>query len=236
MRFTQIRFLTRDLAALHSFYCRTLGLRELVTAESRSGRLDLLAGETVLIFEQAPEAWSGNYHFAFNIPANQFEAAQKWLMHRAPALSDKAGNTSFHHSDWNADSVYFLDPGGNILELIARHNLKTNALDQKPHFDANRILSVSEIGLAVDDVEGAVANLITQIPGTAVYGSGEPDMFSAVGDENGLLIIVRQGRIWYPDSGIPALHLPVDIRLTLENGGSYRITAPPFPFVINPHN
>lgn len=235
MRFTQITLLTRDLAALHSFYCRTLGLRELVTPESRPGRLDIQAGETVLIFEQAPEAWSGNYHLAFNIPSNQFEAAQTWLAHRAPAMSDKTGNTTFNHSGWNAHSVYFLDPGGNILELIARHNLKTDKLDQKMPFDANHILSVSEIGLAVDDVEGAVANLITQIPGTDVYGSGEQDMFSAVGDENGLLIVVRQGRIWYPDSGIPALHLPVDVHLTLDNGGSYRLTAPPFPFVIRPY-
>jgi hypothetical protein len=41
---------------------------------------------------------------------------------------------------------------------------------------------------------------------------GETDTFTAVGDENGLLIVVQQGREWYPRTGISAEPSPLEIR------------------------
>ena len=31
------------------------------------------------------------------------------------------------YSHWNAHSIFFLDPGGNVVEYIARHDLKNGA-------------------------------------------------------------------------------------------------------------
>ena len=41
--------------------------------------------------------------------------------------------------------------------------------------------------------------------GVTVYDGEGGDMFTAVGDELGLFIVVKQGRIWYPETGIPEI-------------------------------
>jgi hypothetical protein len=50
--------------------------------------------------------------------------------------------------NWRAKSVYFFDPAGNIIELIARFDLN-NASSEK--FSSEQFLSLSEIGLVFPD-------------------------------------------------------------------------------------
>ena len=64
-------------------------------------------------------------------------------------LVDETGKDEFESKSWNSDSVYFKDAAGNVLEFIARHNLK-NAVEEE--FDSSQILNVSEIGLPSEDV------------------------------------------------------------------------------------
>ena len=87
------------------------------------------------------------------------------------------------YRQWNAHSVFFLDPAGNILEYIARHDLK-NA-DTSP-FSWADMLHVSEIGLVVDDVT-ATAEALKGMAAVAQYKGGDGD-FMAMGDEYGLLL------------------------------------------------
>lgn len=51
--------------------------------------------------------------------------------------------------DWNAKSVYFYDAEENILEFIARYNLKTTTDEHV--FGLHHILNVSEIAFSVED-------------------------------------------------------------------------------------
>ena len=55
-----------------------------------------------------------------------------------------SGSSDF--SAWNADALYFLDPAGNVVELIARHSLP-NASDAP--FGPDAFLEVSEVGMPV---------------------------------------------------------------------------------------
>ena len=49
--------------------------------------------------------------------------------------------------------------------------------------------------------------------GAPVY-RGQPDAtFTPLGDEHGLLILVPQGRVWYPNTGQPAQALPLAVRV-----------------------
>lgn len=66
------------------------------------------------------------------------------------------GKTEYTDSpSWNAKSVYFYDADENILEFIARYNLKENTTDKE--FCAQKhILNVSEIGIAVSDTQKLV--------------------------------------------------------------------------------
>src|SRR5262249_18269098 len=152
------------------------------------------AGKTQLTFTQAPVA--GVYHFAFNIPENQFAAACDWLT--VPRIKAKDGRDTFFTESWNAHNVYFYDPADNILELIDRHTIANASTEP---FSEKSLLNISEIGVAVEDVNAFTAN------STLPYYGSHVDEFAPVGSENGLLIVVKIGRQWFPDTGRPALEL-----------------------------
>jgi catechol-2,3-dioxygenase len=169
--------------------------------------LEVKAGATDLVFKQAWSEFEGAYHFACNIPENQFHAATEWISSRVPLLRDNTGQDEFPSKSWNSDSVYFLDAAGNVLELIARHNLKNGVSGD---FDSQQILSVSEIGLPSEDVVVFANELCTKL-GLSVFMQEPNENFTPVGDDHGLLILPAKDRIWKPDSGVPAKLLPVHV-------------------------
>lgn len=217
MTIEQLELSAADLAALRDFYVGRFGLTALPAADDR---LALQVGTSRLIFAQAPPGWAGRHHFAFNIPQNQFAAARDWLAARVPLAADADGRDTFRSDGWDADNLYFYDPAGNIAELIARHTLASAA--DAPLGPAS-LLAVSEIGLAAPDVPAAVAALTGGLA-LAPYGETS-DTFAPVGDERGLLIVVRAGRIWFPDTGIHAEPLPLAATIRNGRGERYRVEA-----------
>ncbi len=217
MHIHEARLLTGDIAAQRHFYGELMGL----SLQEHADSLTIEVGATRLIFEQAPQGWQGCYHFAFNIPENQLHQAQEWVTRFAPLWPDAKGETLFASSNWNANQFYFLDPAGNILECIARHGLP-NASDAP--FGSHSLRSVSEVGIATDNVAATVAQLARDL-GAPVYDGAGSDSFSAVGDEHGLLIVVKLGRIWYPDTGIAATAAPVSA-IVEQNQLHYRLSSP----------
>ena len=214
----QILTLTVQAAALdplRTFYATVL---DLAVSEHSSSRIIFQAGATRLIFEKAADNHPRIYHFAFNIPENQLESAKAWVLERIPLLKSADGADTFHSAGWNSDGIYFCDPVGNILEFIARHSLE-NA--QSGEFSSQSILSISEIGLATDHVQALVSQLCEKL-GLAVYDGAGSDTFTAVGDEHGLFIIVRQGRKWYPNLVTPAEFLPVRMDVSV-NGRKFSV-------------
>jgi catechol-2,3-dioxygenase len=133
------------------------------------------------------------YHFAFNIPQNKFHEALRWASARVDIIKYK-GSEEVDFSNWNAHSFYFTDPSDNIIEFIARHDLKNDST--KP-FDANGILCISEIGLPVHNVEETLSllNKKFNIP----FFDGNMNTFAAAGDDDGLFIIVPENRKWFPE-------------------------------------
>nr|NIR47669.1 glyoxalase [candidate division KSB1 bacterium]NIV05184.1 glyoxalase [candidate division Zixibacteria bacterium]NIS23258.1 glyoxalase [candidate division KSB1 bacterium]NIT70140.1 glyoxalase [candidate division KSB1 bacterium]NIU23790.1 glyoxalase [candidate division KSB1 bacterium] len=93
-----------------------------------------------------------------------------------------------------------------IVEFIARHNLDNASEEEK--FSANSILSVSEIGIPVEDVRLFSQHLQQEqeIP----LWDGDEKKFAALGDEEGLFIVVPLGRPWLP-VGPPAKEFPVTV-------------------------
>ena len=221
MKLEEVRLYSRDLSAQRHFYCGVLGLPETGNA---ADTLMLALGSSRLVFKQAPAGWNGYYHFAFNIPNNQLAKAKTWVAARTTLLVDNIGADQFHSDNWDADQFYFLDPAGNILEFIARRSLanSTNAAA----FSSGDILSVSEIGLAADDVPTTVRMLCAQL-GVEVYANSFSDTFAAVGDAEGLLIIVKRERIWFPYTGLPAVLAPLELQVVV-NDRRRQITGPPY--------
>jgi catechol-2,3-dioxygenase len=203
MNITRLALLTADLRAQRDYYADVLELPVHLT----SSALEVKAGETELLFKQAWSDFDGAYHFAFNIPENQFRAAQKWIARRIPLLRDDSGRDGFPSNSWNSDSVYFKDSAGNVLEFIAHHNLKNAA---EGEFDSRQILQVSEIGLPSEDVLGFANELCTRL-GLSVFMQQPDAVFTPIGDDNGLFILPIRDRIWIPNSGVPAKLLPVQV-------------------------
>lgn len=202
MHIRELQIAVPSLAELHPFYTGVLGLPALQTT---STSVTLQVGASHLTLAEAGEPPRGNYHFAFNIPENQYAEAKTWLSQRVPLISASDGTDLFTVGNWNVHNFYFYDPAGNILELIARHDLP-NASDRP--FDATSLLNISEIGVATDDVPAQVAAIQAQV-NAPLYRQPLDATFTAIGDEHGLLIVVRRGRIWFPDTGKPAEFLPI---------------------------
>lgn len=183
------------LARMKEFYHGLIGLRLL---EDTSDRFTIAAGQTRLTFLK-PAANSGNpfYHFAFNIPENKVLAAHQWQKSRTPLLpipetlrDRKYPDEVVNYSHWNAHSIFFFDPGGNVVEYIARHDL-SNA--SPGNFGRADILYASEIAFVVDDVV-ATATKLKEVAAVGQY-KGASDQFAALGDENGLLLVMKRGRV-----------------------------------------
>jgi catechol-2,3-dioxygenase len=221
MRIQELNLKTASLSSQREYYGQVLRLP--ILAE-RGGKLSIQAGGTRLVFE-ATEGWRGAYHIAFDVPENQFNEAKAWMMRRT-SLIKLNDQDEFNFQNWNAHSLYFYDAAGNVLEFIARHNQPTAS--HKP-FSARSIVSVSEIGLATDDVPATVQSLCDTL-GVAVYDGEGSDSFTAVGDEEGLFIVVRNGRAWYPETGVKANPYPVTV--ALENAPLEGYKVPDLPYFI----
>jgi len=203
MNITYLELLTRDLPVQWDFYANLLELPVKLSARS----LEVQAGNTSLVFTQAQSDFDGAYHFAFNIPENQFQAAKGWMSNRIPLLYDETGKDEFASESWNSNSVYFKDAAGNVLEFIARHNLKNAVLGD---FESQQILNISEIGLPSKDVITFANELCNKLK-LSVFQQEPSESFTPVGDDHGLFILPIQDRIWIPNSGVPAKLLPVKV-------------------------
>jgi catechol-2,3-dioxygenase len=219
MKISYVELSSKDLPAQRDFYANILEL----PVKLDSATLEVQVGQTNLVFTQAPSEFVGAYHFAFNIPENQYQAAKQWITSRIPVLQDKTGQEDFESQTWGSTSLYFLDPAGNVLEFIARHTLKNGSTEP---FDSRQILNVSEIGLPSENVVELADNLSTRLS-IPVYKQEPNENFTPVGDETGLLILPAIDRIWMPDSGVPAKLLPVKVKGE-ANGREWEVRGVPY--------
>ena len=103
-----------------------------------------------------------------------------------PAFRPRSSTTATGTRTRSSSSI----PAGNVVEYIARHDLKNG--DSGP-FGWADILYASEIGLIVDDV-AATAAKVTDVAAVTQYKGGS-DQFMAMGDEYGLLLVMKRGRV-----------------------------------------
>jgi hypothetical protein len=223
------------LAVMKEFYRRTLGL---LVLDDRSDRLTVAAGLTRLTFVTAnPDHGKPFYHFAFNIPENKILAARRWQAERTPLLPIPAGlrDPNFpadvvNYSHWNAHSVFFFDPAGNVVEYIARHDLKNAA---PGGFGPADVLYASEIAFVVDDVPAMAARL-KEVAGVGQYRGGGAD-FMALGDETGLLLVMKRGRVISFDAADKKAVTVFHTAATVRGGrpGTHHLPAYPYELTVS---
>ena len=81
--------------------------------------------------------------------------------------------------------------------------------------------------MATDDVDGLLESVRARL-GAEVYRGSHSAEFAAVGDVHGLLILVKRGRVWFPETGVAADTYPVSVLVSGPGGETYRISGPPY--------
>ena len=221
MFITALDLETAGLSTERAFYTQTLGLPlRHATADS----FTVQAGTTALTFRSASQR-PVLYHFAFTIPVNKWKQARIWLEARTTLLEGE-GEDEFENVRVRTRNYYFPDPAGNILEFIAREDLPAKVGED---FGPEDVLHISEIGLVVDDVPDVVKQLKTRL-GIEVYRDSSFEDFAQIGDINGVLVLVKQGRLWAPDEQQPAVVSPV--RVTMLGTLAQQVILDPYPYVL----
>lgn len=221
MRITQLTMSAPDPPELKKFYSGLLGFDEIEAASDSDG-FSFRCGHTRVNF--IPGDRDARYHFAFNVHPDKLPEAMAWLQSNQVELVHSIADKGFvvDFPNWWARSVYFYDPAGNIVELIARGAL--GAAGNTPKFSAQSLVGVSEIGIVTEDVPyfREWVNITHGIPPFA--RNENTDNFSAMGDDHGLLLLVHAGRKWYM-ADFEAKHFPLAIEG--ETGGkAFRMMLP----------
>ena len=185
------------------FYTITLGLP--VVSESDAS-ITFKAGNTLLTF-QARETQKPVYHIAFNITNNKFSDSFEWINSKLDILQTDTGLPIAVYPNWNAESFYFYDNNGCILEFIARFDLPYYSPSP---FSAKDIKEISEVGIVANDVTAMAAELNTKYSLPYFSKSKASENFTVLGDDHGLLIVTKTGRAWVPTHK-PAQIFPLTI-------------------------
>jgi catechol 2,3-dioxygenase-like lactoylglutathione lyase family enzyme len=178
------------LDAVAAFYARTLGF----AAKRREARVAVPVGPDALELLATGDGTDPFHHFALLVPGDRFDAARAWLAERTELLARDDGGTVFAFDFWDARAVYFHDPAGNIVELIAHAGAAESGAAGE--FSAAELAGLSEVGIVVDDPAAAVEALEREL--ALELWSGDARQLAFVGAKAHTLILAPPGRGWLP--------------------------------------
>ena len=110
----EIAIRVKDLARAESFYTDVLGLKEGLRDERRNWLFLYAGGNAGMVVLQEDKTDWPKQHFAFTVNEADIGTAEKILKDKGVEVS-----APVVHEWMNAISLYFDDPDGNALELIA---------------------------------------------------------------------------------------------------------------------
>ena len=205
MQLTKVTLATNDLEKMKTFYADVL---EAPLLDESSHSFSIKIGASELMFNEIDSERRPIYHFAFNIPSNQFQEAKRWIQSRQP-LNVEDGKDEVYFQNIDAHSLYFNDPSGNIVEFIARHasgNERTDA------FSMNSLISIGEINLTTKETEAIGRQLIEF--GIHPVSDIHSDGLTFMGSGDAFLLLGKPGRRWYFSDKLAESHL---IRIEIDS-------------------
>ena len=110
----EIAVRVKDLARAEAFYKDVLGMEEGLRDERRSWVFLWAGGKAGMVVLQEDKGEWPTVHFALTIEESDLNRAATMLKENGVAVSEPV-----NHQWMNAVSVYFDDPDGHALELIA---------------------------------------------------------------------------------------------------------------------
>jgi lactoylglutathione lyase len=110
----EIAIRVKDLARAEAFYKNVLGLKEGVRDERRNWLFLYAGGDAGMVVLQEDMGDWPTQHFAFRVSEADIDRAAAILKETGVSVSEPV-----HHEWMNSVSLYFDDPDGHALELIA---------------------------------------------------------------------------------------------------------------------
>lgn len=142
-------------------------------------------GTSKLTFVETTE--DASYHYAINIPGNQFTIIKEWLQQHYE-LSKDGGVNQVYSPHFDADSMFIEDPAGNLIELIGRRNRDFfGSLTPEAFYDISEVTLVSsrvvDLGEQIQDINLPLQHGIEADPERINY-LGKDDTFIALVKNN----------------------------------------------------
>lgn len=110
----EIAIRVKDLARSEAFYKNVLGLKEGLRDERRNWLFMWAGGNSGMVVLQEDKGEWPSQHFAFTVAESDLERSRALLKEKGVDVSEPV-----HHQWMNGVSLYFDDPDGHALELIA---------------------------------------------------------------------------------------------------------------------
>lgn len=221
--FKKVTLYTNKLNEMKGFYEYQLGFR--IIEEDESSFM-LAIGESQLIFRQTLRP--AFYHFAFNIPGNQFSLAKGWANSKVE-LNRQEGMDEIYYANFDADAFYFEDPAGNIVEFLGRRNT-----DRMGNFTVDSLLNISEVSITtphVAEVGKRIEDMEIPVRG---YKGIDPNSLNFLGRGAAFILLTPPKRTWYFSKRKSEVH-PLSIELMdgrqidIDEEGNYGTAIPENP-------
>ncbi|PPA71144.1 glyoxalase [Jeotgalibacillus proteolyticus] len=206
---------------MKAFYLEELGFS---LNEQSETTFSVSAGSSELIFSKASGERKPFYHFAFNINAGHFKEAKKWIASKVE-LNKENGEDEVYFRAFDADSFYFEDPAGNIIEIIGRYSNSTKHIGA---FSINQLLNVSEINVTTPDVSKA-AEALREEGVLSEKKMIHPQELNFVGEGEAFILLGPPKRTWYFSDRKAEIHRTVievnnDKRIEVDDTGTVTVT------------
>ncbi|HEV7684159.1 MAG TPA: VOC family protein [Pyrinomonadaceae bacterium] len=110
----EVAIRVKDLPRAEAFYKDVLGLKEGLRDAQRNWLFLYAGGDAGMVVLQEDKGEWPTQHFAFTVTEADIQQAALMLKEKGVSVSEPV-----HHEWMNAVSVYFDDPDGHALELLA---------------------------------------------------------------------------------------------------------------------
>lgn len=206
MKILQVNLVTHQIEEMKEYYTNML---EMKLSFEREDSFAVWAGNTRLVFQSTEE--QPYYHLCFRTNDRYFEEMYKKL--KPQLLSDDKGETKLY---WEGNQCYFLDPDGNVLEMLVRF----------PEDQNKKWYDVGEVGLPSKNVDELKKELLTSINN---HFQEKLDDFRFFGDEKGVFVLTKEGRPWYPTERPASVH-PLEVYIA--GSREEKIQSKSYPYTI----
>lgn len=210
MKIYQVSLNCYNMDEMKTFYTEDLGMKLQTETDSF---FSVMAGTTKIIFEK--DVIQPNYHLCFRTNAAFYDLMFEKLAEKNILLPDENGNFRLF---WQGKQAYFKDPDGNILEMLERPFQWSQQNEPTGWFD------VGEVGMPVANIQEMQKILAATVEDRQ---KADDDRFAFYGDQEGVFVLVKEGRNWYPTE-IPASIHP--IHLVVSGKKETQISHPDFPY------